>query len=70
MLQLLYMIGIILMLLWCVCWCGTKWTDCQRRQDKIVTPTSPQEVDIEMELERYEPKILSFKKAMGDITSV
>jgi len=36
----------------------------------MVTPTSPQEVDIEMELDRYEPKILSFKKAMGDITSV
>lgn len=69
MLQLLYMIGIILMLLWCVCWCGTKWTDCQRRQDKMVTPTSTDQVDIEMEMP-YQPKILSFKKAMGDITSV
>lgn len=67
MLQLLYIIGIILTLLWCVCYCGTKWTDCQQRkkQDEMVSPT---QVDIE-EAE-YKPKILSFKKAMGDITSV
>ena len=32
MLQLLYIIGIILALLWCVCWCGTKYTDHQQRK--------------------------------------
>lgn len=65
MLQLVYIIGIILTLLWCVCYCGTKWTDCRvKKQDEMV---SPAQVDIEAE---YKPKILSFKKAMGDITSV
>ena len=69
MLQLLYMIGIILMLLWCVCWCGTKWTDHQQRKKEreIVSPAS---VQVDLEEPPYTPKILSFKKAMGDITSV
>jgi len=68
MLQLLYMIGIVLALLWCICWCGTKWTDCQRRK-KETEMVSPTQVDLE-EQQPYQPKILSFKKAMGDITSV
>ena len=67
MLQLLYMIGIILALLWCICWCGTKYTDHQQRK-KESEMVSPANVDLEEH--EYQPKILSFKKAMGDITSV
>jgi hypothetical protein len=67
MLQLLYIIGIILALLWCVCWCGTKYTNHQQRKKEreMVSPTQ-----VDLEEADYQPKILSFKKAMGDITSV
>ena len=68
MLQLLYIIGIILALLWCVCWCGTKYTDHQQRK-KEREMVSPANINVDLE-EPYQPKILSFKKAMGDITSV
>ena len=69
MLQLLYIIGIILALLWCVCWCGTKYTDHQQRK-KEREMFSPANINVDLEELEYQPKILSFKKAMGDITSV
>lgn len=69
MLQLLYIIGIILTLLWCVCWCGTKWTDGQRRK-KEREMVSPKDIELAEGEEVYDPKILSFKQAMADITSV
>ena len=69
MLHLLYIIGIILALLWCVCWCGTKYTDHQQRK-KEREMVSPANINVDIEEPEYQPKILSFKKAMGDITSV
>lgn len=66
MLQLLYIIGIALALLWCICWCGTKWSDNQRRQ-KQNDNVSQEDIDLE---EPYDPKVLSFKQAMHDISNV